>query len=191
MANVLIPEFPINGLTSYPDDASLFKSIEPLTFKGESYYLCDYQGDLNLETGPSVFSDYEVYLAQRSLWPFTLDLKGVFKEGTDGTRSPVPVEAPNNLVTFQQGDVSIFEVVLKDNAGNDVAFDGSFTLPLAGELGTSPRIIEVTFHAGTAEIRLTDWPSGRWRISEEEINLDLGPDEPRFVFDGLTIKVRE
>ena len=59
MKKVLIPYFDIEGKNSYPDSYSLFSDMEKVTFNGADYWLCLYNGLLELETGPD---DYAAFL---------------------------------------------------------------------------------------------------------------------------------
>lgn len=56
--NNLIPWFPINGKGSYPDDASLFRNMQAVEFNDETYWLCLYLGEQNLETGIDTYATY-------------------------------------------------------------------------------------------------------------------------------------
>lgn len=58
MHNTLIPHFKINGVSSYPDEVTLFSNMEEITFNGEKYFLCYYEGDLSLETGQDNYASY-------------------------------------------------------------------------------------------------------------------------------------
>ena len=56
---ILIPYFPIQGTSSYPDDVKYF--VEPLslvTFEDTQYYVTDYIGNMNLESDVT-YEQYE------------------------------------------------------------------------------------------------------------------------------------
>lgn len=111
---------------------------------------------------------------------------------TDPT-NPVPlaIQKPGNLVSFKSGITIRIVVHITAPDGTVLPVSQGFTLPLAGQLGSSPRIVDIEFIDGVAEVILQDWPSGRWRVSEDEINVDIANVEDHFNFDGLILKVRE
>lgn len=55
---VLIPHFSLSGASSYPDESKLFSNMEKVSLQGDYYWLCDYSGDKDLETGAHIYSDY-------------------------------------------------------------------------------------------------------------------------------------
>jgi hypothetical protein len=54
----LIPYFEVTGYSSYPDDYTLFSNMSKVNFNSTDYWLCDYAGTLDLETGPDTYEDY-------------------------------------------------------------------------------------------------------------------------------------
>lgn len=70
----------------------------------------------------------------------------------------LPIEAPTNVVSFKAGSVVEFEIHITDAEGNDLPIDGEFALPLAGQMGTSPRIVDVVFVSGVAVLTLGNGP---------------------------------
>ncbi len=191
MRNILIPAFEIVGTNSYPDSIDYFKNISEITLGGLKYYLCEYTGSKSLETGPHTYADYLAQQQQNDLLPFSLNLVSVERQAAGAERLPVQIEQPNNIVPLNEGDTSYFRIELKDRFGKHLAYNGSFDLPIAGELGSRPLVIQVHFINGFADIVVSNWEQGRWRVTENEINIDLGENEPRFTFSGLIIKVRQ
>ena len=55
----LIPYFSVDGKGNYPDDYRKFTNMEPVSFQGVDYWLCDYFGSLTLEKGPATYAEYE------------------------------------------------------------------------------------------------------------------------------------
>ncbi|MCV6625853.1 MAG: hypothetical protein OIF38_07130, partial [Cellvibrionaceae bacterium] len=56
----LMPYFPIMGASTYPDNAELFSNLEQVALGGQQYWLCDYAGTKDLETGKHTYSDLVV-----------------------------------------------------------------------------------------------------------------------------------
>jgi hypothetical protein len=61
---ILIPYFNVNGKSSYPDDYRLFGSIEKRVIDNVDYFLCEYNGNKNLETGAINYSEYQQSLVK-------------------------------------------------------------------------------------------------------------------------------
>lgn len=55
---ILIPRFEIVGVASYPDHYTKFTSLEKVSIDSTDYFLTDYSGILELETGTHVYADY-------------------------------------------------------------------------------------------------------------------------------------
>lgn len=103
----------------------------------------------------------------------------------------LPIEPPSNIVSFKSSEAIEVEIHITDETGTPLPIDRMFSMPLAGQLGSSPRILDVDFVGGVATLTIGGWASGRWRVTEKEINMDLTADDLKFSFAGLTIKVRE
>ena len=103
----------------------------------------------------------------------------------------LPLLSPGNMISFKAGEVIEVDIQINDEGGEILPIDRVFSMPLAGQLGSTPRILDVEFIGGVATLTIGGWSSGRWRVTEKEINMDLSADEPKFSFAGLVIKVSE
>lgn len=56
--NKLIPFFDVRGKASYPDSYKHFTKMEKVSFNGADYWLCQYTGLRDLETGVDTYEDY-------------------------------------------------------------------------------------------------------------------------------------
>lgn len=54
---ILLPYFELNGKNSYPDTAELFDGLTLVTIDSTNYWLTDYSGSLNLETGAHTYAN--------------------------------------------------------------------------------------------------------------------------------------
>jgi len=112
MKTILIPNFEINGLGSYPDDAKLFANMQRVTFQGVQYWLCEYAGDKHLETGPHTYVDYKASITPSAI-PVTniqvvdvtaaplINKNGIYRVGKGETfkltaNVPLPDTAPGD-----------------------------------------------------------------------------------------------
>lgn len=103
----------------------------------------------------------------------------------------LPIEAPNNTVSVKAGTTTGFHVEIQDDSGNVLPVTQSFALPMAGLLGTSPRLIDIDFTNGAANFDIS-WPnSGLWEVTEAQVNMDIADPAQHFRFGGIRIKVRE
>lgn len=129
--------------------------------------------------------------AQEEAFKPKLVIKSIKEVPESGDPLELTILEPNNVVSFKAGASVEFNIEVLNPDGTPMALNKTFALPLAGEMGTSPRIVDITFKDGKASLILGDWRSGRWRITAEEVNIDLSPEEGQFDFSGLIIKVRE
>lgn len=107
------------------------------------------------------------------------------------TGEVIPIQQPHNLISMKAGTVARFRVEIHDSEGNRIPIDADFSLPLAGLLGTSPRVIDIYFAEGIAEFDV-NWPDqGLWEVTENQVNMDIADPAQHFSFDGCRIKVRE
>lgn len=130
---------------------------------------------------------------EKPYWPAVTDTRPIVVVTTItnlGTSQTIAQQAPDNLISLQQGDSTRWNVALQDAAGAVLDITQNFVLPLAGLLGSQPRIINIAFANGLAEFDLT-WPTaGLWECAEAQINMDLLPAE-QLRFAGCRIKVCE
>jgi len=62
--NILMSYFAVNGTaTLYPDDLALFSDMQKIVFNDNDYWLCKYDGLLDLETGADKYESYALWIA--------------------------------------------------------------------------------------------------------------------------------
>lgn len=60
MYNAMIPYFETLGSDSFPDDIGLFHGLTRVTYDNVAYYLTQYDGDKDVETGAHTFEDWKL-----------------------------------------------------------------------------------------------------------------------------------
>lgn len=58
---ILIPYFQISGTDSYPDSTNVLQIIDTILYLGNTYYLCEYTGNKNLQVG-ATYEEYKAWL---------------------------------------------------------------------------------------------------------------------------------
>ncbi|GAB3021792.1 hypothetical protein [Bowmanella dokdonensis] len=117
------------------------------------------------------------------------------------TGQAISPQEPGNLISMKAGTTCRFRVEqqmngevisqVPDGQGGYVPNNAEFALPLAGLLGTAPRIIDIAFVGGIAEFDVTWKTPGLWEVTVAEVNMDIADPAQHFAFAGCRIKVRE
>jgi len=159
---ILIPYFNINGTDSYPDDYRLFSSMEKLKFNNQNYWLCNYAGKKELETGVNNCADYRSYL-KAPLLPIVID------------------QVTNILTDFDDSDT---QYTVKENT--DCIATGKLAIPkqnfrvpfIRTDTGRKAYMIAAVDELGNFTITLNFKTSGEWLVNTELLNSEL----PKAVF---------
>ena len=113
---ILIPWFAITGTASYPDDSTKFSRMESVEFNGNSYFLCEYTGVKNLESGPADYAKYSAWLATQ---PAVTGIKGISTAGFYLRFTPAERRALREIVSnpdhdnpYHEGIVDFYELFL-------------------------------------------------------------------------------
>ena len=59
---ILIPHFEITSDSSFPDYYKLFHQMTEVTFNSVDYWLCEYTGAMDLETGADNYASYSAWV---------------------------------------------------------------------------------------------------------------------------------
>jgi len=70
---ILMPYFAVTGKASYPDLPKFFSDMSEINFNTTPYWLCEYIGEMSLETGADTYADYKASLPSSS----TIDIQTI------------------------------------------------------------------------------------------------------------------
>lgn len=153
---ILLPFFEVKGTSSYPDDVTNFDGMEEVELDGEKYYVTDYSGELNLETGTHNYSDYE------------------------GSLSPnlIPViigDVTNQLAGFENAERQYTVAELSESlaTGQLAIPDQKFRVPFLRVDTGRVQIMPAEVKAGQFSITLNFKTSGKWVVNQELLNSEL------------------
>lgn len=193
----LIPYFAITGNASYPDESKLFSNMSKINFNSSDYWLCDYAGELELETGND---NYESYEAATNTKPdeFTTANEAVTINGN-------PVAGFQSVYFGVNGDTANMTFHIVDDQGAlqtqldsvSLGYPPVLALPVLKVVnGDDSNVVDEVYFATTlVEGIITvagSFPaSGNWKITTARINAALAEIGAAWVIekDDVTFRI--